>query len=157
MTRLLTANIRFVVALARHYTVNRVPLQQLIQAGVSGLEQVIKEYDPASGQQLFKFAVPALRDVLFQCVKTHAPEPPKREVPPGARPLKGIIVRTTYGLPKIDEYLQQQPFVLEDFLLTASVVKNLVDEDEEYLIDEVLSTADGRHTIFAHRFYTLKR
>ena len=33
------------------------------------------------------------------------------------------------------------------------VVVLLVDEDEEYLIDEVLSIADGRHTLFAHRFY----
>ena len=153
MTRLLTANIRFVVALARQYTVNRVPLQQLIQAGVSGLEQVIKEYDPASGQQLFKFAVPALRDELYCCVRAHAPKPPKRETPPGARPLKGIIVRTTYGLPKIDEYLQQQPFVLEDFLLTACDVELLVLEDEKHLIDEVLSIADGRNVFFPHRFY----
>ena len=153
MVRLLTANMRFVVALARQYSRNQAPLQRLIQTGVSGLEQVIKEFDPASGQQLFKFAVPALRDVLFQCVKTHTPEPPKREVPPGARPLKGIIVRTTYGLPKIDEYLQQQPFVLEDFLLTACDVELLVLEDEKHLIDEVLSIADGRNVFFPHRFY----
>ena len=43
--------------------------------------------------------------------------------------------------------------MLEDFLLTASIVKNLVDEDEKYLIDEMLDIADGRHTLFAHRFY----
>jgi len=153
MVRLLTANMRFVVALARQYSSNQAPLQRLIQTGVSGLEQVIKEFDPTSGQHLFKFAVPALREELYCCVRAHAPKPLKRETPPGVRPLKGIIVKTSYGLPMIDEYLSGQPFVLEDFLLTASVVKNLVDEDEEYLIDEVLSTADGRHTIFAHRFY----
>ena len=151
MVRLLTANMRFVVALARQYSSNQAPLQRLIQTGVSGLEQVIKEFDPASGQHLFKFAVPALREALFRCVQSYAPEPPKRETRSGVRQLK--LVRISYTLPKIDEYLSGQPFVLEDFLLTASVVKNLVDEDEEYLIDEVLSTADGRHTIFAHRFY----
>jgi DNA-directed RNA polymerase specialized sigma subunit len=151
MVRLLTANMRFVVALARQYSSNQAPLQRLIQTGVSGLEQVIKEFDPASGQHLFKFAVPALREALFRCVQSYAPESPKRETRSGVRQLK--LVRISYTLPKIDEYLSGQPFVLEDFLLTASVVKNLVDEDEEYLIDEVLSTADGRHTIFAHRFY----
>ena len=151
MVRLLTANMRFVVALARQYSSNQAPLQRLIQTGVSGLEQVIKEFDPASGQHLFKFAVPALREALFRCVQSYAPESPKRETRSGVRQLK--LVRISYTLPKIDEYLSGQPFVLEDFLLTASIVKNLVDEDEEYLIDEVLSTADGRHTIFAHRFY----
>lgn len=151
MVRLLTANMRFVVALARQYSSNHAPLQRLIQTGVSGLEQVIKEFDPASGQHLFKFAVPALREALFRCVQSYAPESPKRETRSGVRQLK--LVRISYTLPKIDEYLSGQPFVLEDFLLTASVVKNLVDEDEEYLIDEVLDFADGRNTIFAHRFY----
>lgn len=151
MVRLLTANMRFVVALANQYSRNHAPLQRLIQTGVSGLEQVIKEFDPASGQPLFKSAVPALREELFNCVRAHAPKPPKRETTPRVRQLKAVT--TSYTLPKIDEYLSGQPFVLEDFLLTASVVDNLVDEDEEYLIDEVLSIADGRHTIFAHRFY----
>lgn len=151
MVRLLTANMRFVVALARQYSRNQVPLQLLIQAGVSGLEQAIKEFDPTSGQKLVKFAVPALREALFRCVQSYAPESPKREMRSGVRQLKAVT--TSYTLPKIDEYLSGQPFVLEDFLLTASVVDNLVDEDEKYLIDEVLSIADGRHTLFAHRFY----
>lgn len=153
MVRLLTANMHFVVALANQYSRNQVPLQLLVQAGILGLEQAIKEFDPASGQKLIKFAVPALREELFRCVRTHAPAPPKREAPPGVRPLKGIVVKTSYSLPMIDEYLQQQPFVLEDFLLTAVEVQNLVPEDEKYLIDEVLSIADGRNTFFAHRFY----
>lgn len=151
MVRLLTANMRFVVALANQYSRNQVPLQRLIQTGVSRLEQAIKEFDPASGQHLFKFAVPALREELFNCVRAHRPKPPKLETTPRVRQLKAV--RISYTLPKIDEYLSGQPFVLEDFLLTASVVKNLVDEDEKYLIDEVLDTADGRHTLFAHRFY----
>lgn len=151
MVRLLTANMRFVVALANQYSRNQAPLQRLIQTGVSGLEQVIKEFDPASGQHLIKFAVPALRESLFRCVQSYAPESPKRETRSGVRQLK--LVKKSYTLPKIDEYLSGQPFVLEDFLLTASIVKNLVDEDEKYLIDEMLDIADGRNTIFAHRFY----
>ena len=151
MVRLQTANMRFVVALANQYSRNQAPLQRLIQTGVSRLEQVIKEFDPASGQHLFKFAVPALREALFRCVQSYAPESPKRETRSGVRQLK--VVRISYTLPKIDEYLSGQPFVLEDFLLTASVVKNLVDEDEKYLIDEMLDIADGRNTLFAHRFY----
>ncbi len=151
MVRLLTANMRFVVALANQYSRNQAPLQRLIQTAVSGLEQAIKVFDPASGQHLFKFAVPALREALFRCVQSYAPESPKRETRSGVRQLK--LVKKSYTLPKIDVYLSGQPFVLEDFLLTASIVKNLVDEDEKYLIDEMLDIADGRHTLFAHRFY----
>ena len=151
MVRLLTANMRFVVALANQYTRHQVPLQRLIQIGVSGLEQAIKEFDPMLGQHLIKFAVPALREELYNCVRAHAPKPPKLETTPRVRQLKVVMI--SYTLPKIDEYLSGQPFVLEDFLLTASVVKNLVDEDVKCLIDEVLDIADGRHTLFAHRFY----
>lgn len=151
MVRLLTANMRFVVALANQYSRNQAPLQRLIQTGVSRLEQVIKEFDPTLGQHLIKFAVPALREALFRCVQSYALESPKRETRSGVRQLK--LVKISYTLPKIDVYLSGQPFVLEDFLLTASIVKNLVDEDEKYLIDEVLDIVDGRHTHFAHRFY----
>lgn len=151
MVRLLTANMRFVVALANQYSRNQVPLQRLIQTGVSGLEQTIKEFDPASGQKLFKFAVPALREALFRCVQSYAPESPKREMRSGVRQLKAV--RTSYSLPMIDEYLQQQPFVLEDFLLTACDVEHLVLKDEKSLVDEVLSIADGRNILFAHRHY----
>lgn len=151
MVRLLTANMLFVVALANQYSRNQAPLQRLIQTGVSGLEQVIKEFDPASGQKLFKFAVPALREALFRCVQSYAPESPKREMRSGVRQLKAV--RTSYSLPMIDEYLQQQPFVLEDFLLTACDVEHLVLKDEKSLVDEVLSIADGRNILFAHRHY----
>lgn len=151
MVRLLTANMRFMVALARQYTNNQVPLQLLVQAGISGLEQAIKEFDPTSGQKLFKFAVPALREELYFCVRAHAQKPPKRETPPRVRQLK--FVKTSYTLPKIDEYLQQQPFVLEDLLLTACDVEHLVLKDEKSLVDEVLSIADGRNILFAHRHY----
>lgn len=151
MVRLLTANMRFMVALARQYTNNQVPLQLLVQAGISGLEQAIKEFDPTSGQKLFKFAVPALREELYCCVRAHAPKPPKRETPPRVRQLK--FVKISYTLPKIDEYLQRQPFMLKDFLLTACDVEHLVLKDEKSLVDEVLSIADGRNTFFAHRFY----
>jgi DNA-directed RNA polymerase sigma subunit (sigma70/sigma32) len=53
MVQLLTANMRFVVALANQYSRNQTPLQRLIQTGVSGLEQAIKEFAPATGQHLF--------------------------------------------------------------------------------------------------------
>lgn len=151
MVRLLTANMRFVVALARQYSSNQTPLQRLIQTGVLGLEQAIKEFDQASGQHLFKFAVPALREALFRCVQSYAPESPKRETRSGVRQLKAV--RTSYSLPMIDEYLQQQPFLLENFLLTACDAEHLVLKDEKSLVDEVLSIADGRNTLFAHRFY----
>lgn len=67
--RLLVAKMRFVVSLVRQYVANRVPLQQLLQAGVQGLEQAIKTYDTSSEQPLLKFAVPMMRDVIESFIR----------------------------------------------------------------------------------------
>ena len=150
--RLLVANMRFVVSLARQYIANRVPLQQLIQAGVQGLEQAIGTYDMASEERLIKFAVPMMRDVICRYIQCNKPEPPSGGGALGARTLRGLIKRR-YTLPIMDEYLQIRPFVLEHFLSVAREVTSLMERDEKDLIDEVLSIVDGRTIHFAHRHY----
>jgi DNA-directed RNA polymerase sigma subunit (sigma70/sigma32) len=133
MERLLVANMRFVVSLSNQYVVNRVPLQQLLQAGVQGLEQAIGTYDMASEEKLIKFAVPMMRDVIHRYI------------------WKNKI--GSYPFPMMDEYLQIRPFVLEHFLSVAREVTSLMERDEKDLIDEVLSIVDGRTIHFAHRHY----
>ena len=133
MERLLVANMRFVVSLSNQYVVNRVPLQQLLQVGVQGLEQAIGTYDMASEEKLIKFAVPMMRDVIHRYI------------------WKNKI--GSYPFPMMDEYLQIQPFVLEHFLSVAQEVTSLMKRDEKDLIDEVLSIVDGRTIHFAHRHH----
>lgn len=150
--RLLVANMRFVVSLANQYVANRVPLQQLLQAGVQGLEQAIMEYKPESENPLIKFAVPVMRDVICRYIQCNKPESPKEEVASGARPLRGLV-KKRYTFPIMDEYLQIRPFVLEHFLSVAQEVTSLMERDEKDLIDEVLSIVDGRTIHFAHRHH----
>lgn len=133
MERLLVANMRFVVSLSNQYVVNRVPLQQLLQAGVQGLEQAIGTYDMASEEKLIKFAVPMMRDVIHRYI------------------WKNKI--GSYPFPMMDEYLQIRPFVLEHFLSVAREVTSLMERDEKDLIDEVLSIVDGRTIHFAHKHH----
>jgi DNA-directed RNA polymerase specialized sigma subunit len=150
--RLLIANMRFVVSLARQYVANHIPLQQLIQAGVQGMEQAIMEYKPELENPLIKFAVPVMRDVIYRYIQCNKPEPPSGGGALGARTLRGLIKRR-YTLPIMDEYLQIRPFVLEHFLSVAREVTSLMERDEKELIDEVLSIVDGRTIHFAHRHY----
>lgn len=150
--RLLVANMRFVVSLARQYVANHIPLQQLIQAGVQGLEQAIMEYKPESEKPLIKSAVPVMRDVIYRYIQCNKPDSPKEEVASGARTLRGLI-KKRYTFPIMDEYLQIRPFVLEHFLSVAREVTSLMERDEKDLIDEVLSIVDGRTILFAHRHH----
>ena len=152
LERLLVANMRFVVSLARQYVANRVPLQQLIQAGMQGLEQAIMEYKPELENPLIKFAVPVMRDVIYRYIQCNKPEPPNGGGALGARTLRGLIKRR-YTFPIMDEYLQIRPFVLEHFLSVAQEVTSLMERDEKDLIDEVLSIVDGRTIHFAHRHH----
>lgn len=152
MERLLVANMRFVVSLSNQYVVNRVPLQQLIQAGMQGMEQAIMEYKPESENPLIKFAVPVMRDVIYRYIQCNKPESPNQCGTLGARTLRGLIKRR-YTLPMMDEYLQIRPFVLEHFLSVAREVTSLMERDEKDLIDEVLSIVDGRTIHFAHRHH----
>lgn len=150
--RLLVANMRFVVSLARQYVANHIPLQQLIQAGVQGLEQAIMEYKPESEKLLIKSAVPVMRDVIYRYIQCNKPESPKEEVASGVRPLRGLV-KKRYTFPIMDEYLQIRLFVLEHFLAVACEVANLGEREEKSLIDEVLSIVDGRTIHFAHRHH----
>ena len=67
--RLLVAKMRFVVSLANQYKGEGLTLQKLVQVGVQGLEQAIKTYDTSSEQQLLKFAVPMMRDVIESFIR----------------------------------------------------------------------------------------
>lgn len=150
--RLLVAKMRFVVSLARQYVANRVPLQQLIQAGVQGMEQAIMEYKLESEKPLIKYAVPVMRDVIYRYIQCNKPDSPKEEVASGVRPLRGLV-KKRYTFPIMDDYLQIRPFVLEHFLSVAQEVTSLMERDEKDLIDEVLSIVDGRTIHFAHRHH----
>ena len=68
---LIEANLRLVVAVARRYVGNGLPLPDLIQEGNCGLLRAVEGYDPARGR-FSTYAVWWIRQSILRALDTHA-------------------------------------------------------------------------------------
>lgn len=66
--RLVQANLRFVVKVARYYTRTNVSLGDLISAGNLGLLKAAERFDPAQGTRFITYAVWWIRQAITQCL-----------------------------------------------------------------------------------------
>lgn len=65
---LMSFNYRFVLSVARKYLWSSVPLEDLFDAGVVGLQRGIDKYDPRSGNKLSTYAIWWIRQALtYSC------------------------------------------------------------------------------------------
>jgi RNA polymerase primary sigma factor len=66
--RLISANLRFVVVLARKYAYSGVPVEDLVDEGCIGLIQAIKRYDPEKGYHFLSYAVWWIRQAMLKAI-----------------------------------------------------------------------------------------
>lgn len=66
--RLITANLRFVVSIAREYSGYRFPLDELIQQGNLGLVTAVRKFEPERGHRLISYAVWWIRASIQQYI-----------------------------------------------------------------------------------------
>ncbi len=65
---LINSNLRFVITCAKQYTNQGVPLLDLIQSGVEGLIESLKNYNPDAGYKFLSFAVWYIRRELMKAI-----------------------------------------------------------------------------------------
>ena len=70
--RLIEANLRLVVAIARHYTGRGVDLDDLVQEGNLGLLSAVDGFDPSVGVRFSTYAFPAIRHRVLSAVQDQA-------------------------------------------------------------------------------------
>lgn len=70
-SKLIEANLRFVITIARKYQKRSVPLADLISAGNLGLITAAERYDPSHGVRFISYAVWWIRQAIRQAVKEH--------------------------------------------------------------------------------------
>ena len=68
---LITANLRFVVSVAKQYQNRGVPLSDLISAGNIGLVRAMKKFDDSRGFKLISYAVWWIRQSVLQEIADH--------------------------------------------------------------------------------------
>ena len=70
--RLVSANLRFVVVLARKYAYSGIPVEDLIDEGCIGLIHAIKRFDPEKGYHFLSYAVWWIRQAMLKAIAQNA-------------------------------------------------------------------------------------
>ena len=66
--RLITANLRFVVSVARHYQNKGLDVQDLVSEGNIGLIRAAERFDAGRGTRFVSYAVPFVRKCMEQAI-----------------------------------------------------------------------------------------
>lgn len=152
--RLILANLRFVVAVAKRYKhINEVPFEELIAVGNLGLMRAAQRFDCAKNVRFISYAVWWIRQAMIQVVSSHAT--------PIRLPLNRV--HTSLKIKKIEESLTKRlnrkptleelaesammrPQDLQKFLTDIPNVVSMdstpVDNDEDLFLRDVITDTE---------------
>lgn len=140
--RLTGTKARYIVAVADQYKTNGLPMQKLIQAGVRGFKQAIGEYDASSDEKFMRSAVPLIRKSIEEAVWKHIRERQGKEI--------FGLMRCSSIIPLMNEYLEKEPFDIDDFIKTAIDADNLICDKEDFLVDSLQNSEWSHCNVVSH-------
>jgi RNA polymerase primary sigma factor len=121
--KMITANLRFVVSVAKQYQNQGLPLADLINEGNLGLIKAVQKYDETRGFKFISYAVWWIRQSILQALADHA-----RIVRLPANKI-GSINMVNKTITRLEQEYQREPTIDEvAFLLETStnVVENVI-------------------------------
>ncbi len=72
LSRVIKANLRFVISVAKQYQNQNIPLEDLISEGNFGLIKAAKRFDNTRGFKFISYAVWWIRQCIMQCIAEHS-------------------------------------------------------------------------------------
>ena len=141
LEKMITANLRFVVSVAKQYQYQGLPLADLINEGNLGLIKAVQKYDETRGFKFISYAVWWIRQAILQALADHARivRLPMNKI--------GSIVRVNNTVSRLEQEYQREPTSDEvAFLLDISIdeVESVFQiSSHQFSIDAPISDEEG--------------
>ena len=154
--RLIKANLRFVVSVAKQYQNQGLPLPDLINEGNIGLIKAARNFDPTRGFKFISYAIWSIRRQMAQAILENAS---MIRLPLNKAALKGRIKMAGLKLEQklertvsVEELAEELNMAEKDITATLSMNEKLIsldspliEEGEDSMID-VLENPNAEHT-----------
>ena len=134
LDELTSANLRYVVKVAKQYTGKGVALEDLISEGNIGMMKAAEKFDPARGKRFVTFAAPFIRKSIEEAIDkqegSSQPISVDEPIPLGSQNNYSLLnVLEDKDAPRADQHTEQEALVLE-----LKKVIDVLDEREQTVI-----------------------
>ncbi len=134
LDELTSANLRYVVKVAKQYTGKGVALEDLISEGNIGMMKAAEKFDPARGKRFVTFAAPFIRKSIEEAIDkqegSSQPISVDEPIPLGSQNNYSLLnVLEDKDAPRADQHTEQEALVLE-----LQKVIDVLDEREKTVI-----------------------
>ena len=134
LDELTSANLRYVVKVAKQYTGKGVALEDLISEGNIGMMKAAEKFDPARGKRFVTFAAPFIRKSIEEAIDkqegSSQPISVDEPIPRGSQNNYSLLnVLEDKDAPRADQHTEQEALVLE-----LQKVIDVLDEREKTVI-----------------------
>ena len=134
LNELTSANLRYVVKVAKQYTGRGVALEDLISEGNIGLMRAAEKFDPARGKRFVTFAAPFIRKSIEEAIDkqegSSQPISVDEPIPLGSQNNFSLLnVLEDKDAPRADQHTEQEALILE-----LKKVIDVLDEREQTVI-----------------------
>lgn len=134
LDELTSANLRYVVKVAKQYTGKGVALEDLISEGNIGMMKAAEKFDPARGKRFVTYAAPFIRKSIEEAIDkqegSSQPISVDEPIPLGSQNNYSLLnVLEDKDAPRADQHTEQEALVLE-----LQKVIDVLDEREQTVI-----------------------
>jgi len=145
--RLIDANLRFVISVAKQYQGSGLPLEDLISEGNAGLMKAADRFDPTRGFKFISFAVWWIRQSILQAISTTG----RTIYQPSNR--TGKFSKMRRAISQLEQRLERQPTeeeIAEYMDISVEEVKDiLITQAQTTSYDAPISTENGSESILS--------
>ena len=140
LDELTSANLRYVVKVAKQYTGRGVALEDLISEGNIGMMKAAEKFDAARGKRFVTFAAPFIRKSIEEAIDkqegSSQPISVDEPIPLGSQNNFSLLnVLEDKDAPRADQHTEQEALILE-----LKKVIDVLDEREQTVIKHFFAT-----------------